>query len=624
MTTQNQNQDTVASAAVDWGQFVLASAVAAAGIAGRQAIGALGEWSAAAIREAYDTASLWWHHDFTVHMRKWLNFAAWVNAGYAMIIFAYGFVHLPMGWPWVLNVVYFTLACVGVFFIRRRYNEMESVKPLSEAQRKEWLSTEAIRIPQFHARLVQELGAPMNAVNQARLIELMQETGLDREALRESLDLELGLTIDPVEFRKWLKVNTKGVVEQRRALKAAFGENGELGMGTASLIVASYGVHAILVLGLASWSYALGATIGNIAGLMVLGVTLLFLSGIAISAVLTLVKLLAVNLIGYGNAMFKGLFEIGFSAAPFIRDNEAKDLMPKIQYADVFKTFVTIAATLPGLFILVTIALFLTFPHPVTWTVAVFILVLVGFGGLTSQAFGNDITESKKATGKFIAFIITCMAFYYACAYLNEIGWFTGVDTYLEGTGLYRWWNAFAGMGLCAFLGLLPAVLLAMYGISKIPSEGKWLKRIKYGLMGLCGLILLAAGFGQIAHLAGMDAYVGNDHPPTLEERRTDAERILEEMHDEIRQEREARERREREARERAARAQARADAARRAALRREAAARQSRSHRGRRSRRVARSAQVASSGNLPTCQELNPEGDEVYWARSRARGRCR
>jgi|GEM_PF-4270965 len=508
------------------------AAFVAAIVAGHHAIASFGGWSAKALHAAYQRGSLWWHHQFTAKAKKALGVAGMVNAAFSLLSGIYAValifairdeIHVNVAEG---VIVVWALATFALLLsIATRYRALATVKPLSQQALEDFLSTESLRVEELYTWLADQAAEDDDAsmISQSHLVELMHQTGFDREHLCELLEVAIGITIDEAEFLTQIELATRTSEEQQLVLEGAFGKKGELGMGTAFLAVLSYLVNAGLILGLASWLTAAGPLWGfqlgafpkwwHLAGLLILGIALLFIGGVVLLGTLLLADGLAKNLLAYAGALFKATWDIVLTAMPNIQGEEAKQLLPRVTFGQILPVFKTVAFSLPGKFLLGCIAFLGSFPHPFFWFVAVAAFIFIGFGGVTAEGFGNDITESMKATGRFIGFVTLLLATFHIVEFLVDVGWVGNVWEYLGNHGIFWWWNRFASVSLITYVKILALVLPATYVVTKIPVEGKWVRKVRTGLLALSGAVLVVLTLGQVAHLAGANAYIGEYHP---------------------------------------------------------------------------------------------------------------
>lgn len=506
----NQAQK-IAGNVADAGGFVAAMAAA---VAYRDAITESLGWSVKVIRNASKRFSLWYHHSLTAHSRRWLAVAFMLNAVFIGLSSIYSIYVLPMDnnedlVSWFIYWLIGSIALLGALGLR--WLALRSVKSLSVSEVKSFLAVAALDIHAFGNGLARQFGIQLT---RARIVELIETAALDRNKLRTLLETESGQTIDPDEWSMLLQRSFKGAKHQEKALEKQYGKKGKLGPFTLFLIVFSYGLNALFVTAFASAAYGCGAVWAQIIGLKILGLALGFVCLIAASGALLLITTLAKNVVGYGGALFKGLWDSVLTVLPNIQGEEAKELLPEVKIGLVWDVFKVVAFSLPGKFLIAIIALSWAWPDPKYWMVSVGVVSGLGLFGLTVQAFGNDITESVKKTGRVIGAIGLVMILYRIVQFLFMDGFF-GDTAAAASDGAY-WWNVFTGLDgwevtgiiflVFLYVALVAFVIWAAYRLPGNESNFKYLKMLGAGAL---LLLLTVVMWGQVVDVADADTSIG-------------------------------------------------------------------------------------------------------------------
>ena len=324
------------------------------------------------------------------------------------------------------------------------------------------------------------------------------------------------LSVDEVEAFLAAKANL-APERQEAALADKFGKRGVMGLGTLLLMFGSY---AFLGVGIALFSsvlYDAGVSWGAVLVLKTLALALFFLSVVSVAIGALLLGSATKFVGGAARGIFQALWDSIVTALPNIEGEEAKELLPDLQFGNLWKAFVAITFSGPGTFLLSYYACQLLFPGLSDQGIVLGILVLLGITTQVSKQLGNDVTERVKRAGRVIALLGVLVGIYRIIEHLA----FSGHHMYgviingtagaavrhqdsLQHLGLV-WWNGLTGMGACAMAGFLLLFggvflwLLNMKPESKVGQSFRWVAST------VLGLAVVAALIGVAASLAGVD-----------------------------------------------------------------------------------------------------------------------
>jgi len=324
------------------------------------------------------------------------------------------------------------------------------------------------------------------------------------------------LSVDEVEAFLAVKANL-APERQEAALADKFGKRGVMGLGT---LLIMFGSYAFLGVGIALFSsvlYDAGVSWGAVLVLKTLALALFFLSVVSVAVGVLILGSATKFVGGAARGVFRALWDSIVTALPNIEGEEAKELLPDLQFGNLWKAFVAITFSGPGTFLLSYYACQLLFPGLSDQGIVLGILVLLGITTQVSKQFGNDVTERVKRAGRVIALLGVLVGIYRIIEHLA----FSGHHMYgviingtagaavrhqdsLQHLGLV-WWNGLTGMGACAMAGFLLLFggvflwLLNMKPESKVGQSFRWVAST------VLGLAVVAALIGVAASLAGVD-----------------------------------------------------------------------------------------------------------------------
>ena len=324
------------------------------------------------------------------------------------------------------------------------------------------------------------------------------------------------LSVDEVEAFLAVKANL-APERQEAALADKFGKRGVMGLGT---LLIMFGSYAFLGVGIALFSsvlYDAGVSWGAVLVLKTLALALFFLSVVSVAIGALLLGSATKFVGGAARGIFQALWDSIVTALPNIEGEEAKELLPDLQFGNLWKAFVAITFSGPGTFLLSYYACQLLFPGLSDQGIVLGILVLLGITTQVSKQLGNDVTERVKRAGRVIALLGVLVGIYRIIEHLA----FSGHHMYgviingtagaavrhqdsLQHLGLV-WWNGLTGMGACAMAGFLLLFggvflwLLNMKPESKVGQSFRWVAST------VLGLAVVAALIGVAASLAGVD-----------------------------------------------------------------------------------------------------------------------
>jgi len=324
------------------------------------------------------------------------------------------------------------------------------------------------------------------------------------------------LSVDEVEAFLAVKANL-APERQEAALADKFGKRGVMGLGT---LLIMFGSYAFLGVGIALFSsvlYDAGVSWGAVLVLKTLALALFFLSVVSVAVGVLILGSATKFVGGAARGVFRALWDSIVTALPNIEGEEAKELLPDLQFGNLWKAFVAITFSGPGTFLLSYYACQLLFPGLSDQGIVLGILVLLGITTQVSKQLGNDVTERVKRAGRVIALLGVLVGIYRIIEHLA----FSGHHMYgviingtagaavrhqdsLQHLGLV-WWNGLTGMGACAMAGFLLLFggvflwLLNMKPESKVGQSFRWVAST------VLGLAVVAALIGVAASLAGVD-----------------------------------------------------------------------------------------------------------------------
>lgn len=218
-------------------------------------------------------------------------------------------------------------------------------------------------------------------------------------------------------------------------------------------------------------------------------------------------------------ALFKGGWDSIVTMLPNVEGEEAKELLPKDldkQIEKTWKFFQDFMLSAPGQLLLGVFALAIVWHHPLI--VSMLLLGFIGLMGTTafSMGQGNDETAARKRAGKLVAWAFTA-GFLYRCAEMWYFGlpggtWYWNYRSVAAPLAslwnkIVPWWNGLTQMSWWQ-AGLVISIMgAAIWFVMKSP-DSKWMQRIKYALISVCGAIIGVVVLGFIANRASVDASI--------------------------------------------------------------------------------------------------------------------
>jgi len=326
------------------------------------------------------------------------------------------------------------------------------------------------------------------------------------------------LSVDEVEAFLAAKANL-APERQEAALADKFGKRGVMGLGTLLLMFGSY---AFLGVGIALFSsvlYDAGVSWGAVLVLKTLALALFFLSVVSVAIGALLLGSATKFVGGAARGIFQALWDSIVTALPNIEGEEAKELLPDLQFGNLWKAFVAITFSGPGTFLLSYYACQLLFPGLSDQGIVLGILVLLGITTQVSKQLGNDVTERVKRAGRVIALLGVLVGIYRIIEHLafadrhrhmygviinGTAGAAVRHQDSLQHLGLV-WWNGLTGMGWCASTGFLFLFGGIFLWVLQTKSDSQFAKGLKWTLSTVLGLAVVVVLIGVAASLAGVD-----------------------------------------------------------------------------------------------------------------------